>query len=342
MGGVECNVAISNNNGETWINVDFQDVLPTATDNNPIYAMEYHNNRIYASVLTHGVVYSEDQGVTWHLTDQESLWETDNPENGGQWSYALQSFKGKLYNVSAFGIWEYNEVDDFWTKVDDRWYGSSTLVVDDVLYVIYNASGIPDGVRYTTNLQDWNSMNLPEGSTTSIRQMDYYQGAFFMGHVNDAVFYTLDHGETWTDYRENFPAFSPVPGLDLYGVPMSFVFNDDTLFCGVFSSFEDVGGVHRVALPDEVLGITEVTPSIQPNVYPNPARDFIKFQLPNELKSQESLMIKNLAGRVLHKETLGTQGNNTIEVSTKSWSPGVYIYNIIKGKTKTSGKFLVK
>lgn len=103
---------------------------------------------------------------------------------------------GKLYNIGAFGIWEYDEDEDLWGNIDDRWYASSSLIVDDVLYVNYNASGIPDGVRYTTDLQSWEVMSIPEGVSTSIRFLEYYRGAFFMGHVDDAVFYTLDHGDT--------------------------------------------------------------------------------------------------------------------------------------------------
>jgi len=56
MGGVEGNVAISHDNGETWANVNFGNVLPGLTVDDPIYALEYHNGRIYASVFNFGVV----------------------------------------------------------------------------------------------------------------------------------------------------------------------------------------------------------------------------------------------------------------------------------------------
>lgn len=342
LGGIECNVAISHNNGETWSNVDFKNLLPEASENTPIYAMEYHNGRIYAAVLSLGIAYSEDNGITWQLTDVESLLDEDDPENGGQWCYNLRSYKGKLYNVGAFGIWEYNEDADLWSNVDGTWYGGSTCIADDVFYVIYNAYGIPDGIRYTTDFQEWNVMQIPDEVSTSIRFIEYYKGAFFMGHVNDAIFYTLDKGETWVDYRENFPAFSPVPGVDLYGVPMNLVFAGDNMFCGVFSGFEDEGGVYRAAVPDEITDVKEIQALLQPHVYPNPANDFVLIQFPKGQENQGSLMITDVMGRVKYNKTIHNEGGNAISVSTKDWASGLYLYTIITGESKASGKFIVK
>lgn len=342
LGGVDCNVAVSHNNGETWSNVNFKELFPGVTENNPIYAMEYHNGRIYAAVLSFGIAYSDDDGITWNLTDRESLLDEDNPDNGGQWCYNLRSFKGKLYNVAAFGIWEYNDVADLWSKVDGRSWGGSSCIADDVFYVVYNASGVPDGIRYTTDFQEWKVMPIPDGASTSIRIMEYYKGAFFMGHVHDAIFYTLDKGETWIEYRENFPAFSPAPGLDLYGVPMNLVFAGDNMFCGVFSSFENVGGVYRAPVPGEVTDVKEIQALLQPIVFPNPANDFVLLQLPKGQENQGSLMITDAMGRLKYNKTINNEQSNTISVSTKDWASGLYLYTIIIGESKASGKFIVK
>lgn len=132
MGGVGSNVAISHDNGATWTISNFNDLFPGAHPEDPIYAIEEHNNRIYVSLLSHGIVYSEDQGETWQLTDLDSLLDPNNPENGGQWCYNLRSYNGKLYSIGSFGIWEYSEADDLWRAVDNTWYSSDSLVVDDV------------------------------------------------------------------------------------------------------------------------------------------------------------------------------------------------------------------
>lgn len=341
MGGVQGNVAISHDNGETWSNVNFGNVLPGLTENDPIYAMEYHNGRVYASVFNFGVVYSTDEGVTWTLTDQESLWDVNNPEDGGQWTYNLRSFNGKLYNIGAFGIWEYDEAADLWSQVDDRWYSSNSLVVNDVFYVIYNAVGIPDGIRYTTDFQNWESMPMPTGASTSVRFLEHYRGAFFMGHVNEAILYTLDQGTTWIEYREDFPAFEPVPGLTIYSTPMNLVFDGDSMYCGVFSPREGLGGVFSAPVP-EGLNINEVATSIQPILFPNPAKDFVTLQFPKEELYNGALIITDVLGRATYNKSINSGDGNSITVSTENWSSGLYFYNIVLGKSKTSGKFIVE
>ena len=343
LGGVECNVAISHNNGETWSNVNFKELLPEATDNNPIYAMEYHKGRIYAAVLTLGIVYSDDDGITWSLTDLESLLHDDNPDNGGQWCYNLRSFKGKLYNVGAFGIWEYDDVDDLWSKVDDRSWAGSSCVVDDIFYVAYNASGMPDGIRYTTDFQSWEVMPIPDYLTTSIRCLEYHQGAFFIGHVQEAVFYTMDQGETWNEYRENFPAFSPFPGLDLYGVPMNLVFSGDKMYCGVFSVDEGVGGVFLSPVPDELItAVSETQDVLHPVMYPNPANEFISLQLSKVSENQSAIIITDVMGRVQYKTIIQNEGANEVIIPVKEWNSGIYLCTVITGESKTTGKFIVE
>lgn len=342
FGGVGANVAISHDNGITWNNVNFSHLFSGITDQDPIYAMEYHNGRIYASVLNLGVAYSNDEGVTWKLTDVESLWDANNPENGGQWTYNLRSFNGKLYNIGAFGIWVYDEAADLWSNVDNTWYGGYSIIVDDVFYVSYNASGIPAAIRYTTDFQNWQVMPIPNGMNTSVRILEYYQGAFFMGHVNDAVYYTIDHGVNWTAYREDFPKFSPVPGLDLYGVPMNMVFSGETMICGVFSSFPDVGGVFKAPIPAEIMNVNDIAASQKVSVYPNPAKDNISFKFPQGKNTKADLKITDALGRIISTESIDNSIDQAHSISVDSWPRGLYFYSINNVDFTQSGKFLVE
>lgn len=341
FGGNGANVAISPDNGETWINVNFSDLFLDVTDQDPMYAIEHHNGRIYASVFGLGVAYSTDEGTTWSLADIDSLLDENNPEDGGQWTYDLRSYNGKLYNIGSFGIWEYNEVDDLWTKVDDRWYGGHSTIVDDVLYVSYNAIGIPDGIRYTTDFQNWEVMPLPNGVNTSVRFLEYYEGAFFMGHVNDAIFYTMDHGENWIEYRENYPKYTSGGGFVYYGVPMNLVFSGESMFCGIFSPFAGVGGVYRAPIPPEILGLDEMSVPLKIVVYPNPAKDIVSLQIPQGQGFQGILKITDAMGRIVYNNTLANETDNLVTISIKTWPSGLYIYTLVSGDSKTSGKFLV-
>lgn len=165
---------------------------------------------------------------------------------------------------------------------------------------------------------------------------------FFIGHVNEAIFYTMDKGETWVEYRENFPGFSPVPGVNFYGTPMGLTFAGNNMFCGVFSPDEGVGGVYKASVPDEVTNVTEMPANFQPLVYPNPANDFVLLQFPKGQQNQGSLMITDAMGKVKYNKKINNEQDNAISVSTKNWSPGLYLYTITTGESKASGKFIVE
>lgn len=341
MAGAGTNLAISNDNGETWINSDFLALFPQVDSMDPIYGLEAHNDRIYASLFGYGIVYSEDGGITWSPTDLNSLVDPNNPANGGQWSYNLRSFNGKLYSVGVYGIWEYNEAQDLWTQVDGSWYAYNTLIVDDVLYVLYNAPGIPNGIRYTTDLQQWEFMPLPDDASTSIIFLEYYKGAFFMGHANEAIFYSLNQGETWIEYRENFPFHTPAPGLELYGTPMNLIFSGDTMFCGVYS-YTDIGGVYRAPIPAVVLNVEEMAEIPQFVVYPNPASHYVTFKIPNGYNSSGSIVITDVLGRIKYNAPFSEWEDNEITIFTENWTSGVYLYNLRTEQSISSGKLIVK
>lgn len=342
LGGTAGKVARSHDNGLTWSTLDFGSLIPGISENDAIYALEFLNDRLYVSVFGIGVVFTEDDGASWQLTDVESLYEINNPEDGGQWTYDLRSFNGSLYNLSAFGIWKYNESEDLWSKVDDRWYPGSSLVVDDTFYAVYNAAGIPDGIRYTTDFVEWQSMPIPAGASTSIRFLKYFNGAFFMGHVNEAILYSVDHGENWIEYREDFPFFTPIPGLDVYGTPMNLVFSEDSLFCAVFATAPGVGGVYKAPIPNELLSTNEISMASFLKVYPNPATDFVTFEFSKDQKFSGNLQITNVNGKVFYSSNVNENNQNKMTISTSSWPTGLYFYSINSNKLKFAGKIIVK
>lgn len=60
MGGTDRTLAISHDNGDSWETSSFWHLFPEADPSEPIYAIEAHNDRIYVSLLTYGIVYLED------------------------------------------------------------------------------------------------------------------------------------------------------------------------------------------------------------------------------------------------------------------------------------------
>lgn len=339
MGGTDRTVAISHDNGDNWVTSTFWHLFPDADPSEPIYAIEAHNDRIYVSLLAYGIVYSDDKGETWHLTDRDSLLDPNNPDNGGQWTYDLQSFNGKLYNIGAFGIWEYNEEEDQWSHINGDWYSYKALVVDDLMYIVYNAPGLPYGIRYTRDFVDWEIMPIPEEASTSVGFLQEHQGALFMGHVEETVYYTLDQGQNWIPYKEGFPYFSPIPELYFYGVPMNFVFLEDSMLVGVFSGFEDVAGVYRAPIPT-LLNIEEMTNFTNAIVYPNPTSDWITLKSENTNTLPTQLSIYDVLGRKVKELKYAQQRTQMIDVS--DLAAGVYFLRVQDDDRIQSIKFIKK
>ncbi|MDL2227265.1 T9SS type A sorting domain-containing protein [Bacteroidales bacterium OttesenSCG-928-K03] len=346
MGGLFGNIAISHDNGETWTLSNLSEAIgENITDSYPIYAMEYHNERIYASVLYLGIAYSEDWGETWVMTDRESLL-LENPEDGGQWCYGLRAYKGKLYNLAAFGIWTYDEDSDLWNMINDAWYNSGAVVHNDILYVNHNAHGIPQAIRYTSDGENWTVMNIPDGLSTSVRVLDFYGDALFIGHVIDGVWYTLDNGETWIDFKDDFPGYSPIPELTFYDCPMGFVFADGNIICSVFSSRGDGLGVIIAPIPDNiVVGIEkqEFDSNVKFTVYPNPTNNLITINIDLNESANVALNITDIHGRTIFSKPVAVaSGEYRESVSVKGWAPGLYFYNLQYNNKIYTDKFIVK
>lgn len=71
-------------------------------------------------------------------------------------------------------------------------------------------------------------------------------------------------------------------------------------------------------------------------VYPNPTNNILSF----ELKSTEnaSVEIVDIQG----KPMLFKSFDNTITIGTTSWAKGIYIYTILQGKNRATGKIIVQ
>lgn len=123
-----------------------------------------------------------------------------------------------------------------------------------------------------------------------------------------------------------------------FGEPAAYLANPRALSCddsgkphvaGEYTSFANFGSniqLTSVGLTDAFLakydittGITEHKSNQEILVYPNPARDFVMLQLPNEIR-EASVEIKDITGRTLINQQY--QYNQAIQIG--SISPGIY------------------
>lgn len=113
----------------------------------------------------------------------------------------------------------------------------------------------------------------------------------------------------------------------------------DSLLIGQGLPF-DGGSIVEFALDDiqiwdsGPLGVDENTAGgFELNVYPNPAKDYIKVEFNLTEQSEVSLQITNYLGEVVYKERLGNQlpGAITLQISAEALSSGTYFLNFIAG-----------
>lgn len=339
FGGVDGYIARSADGGNSWDEISIQHLFPEVEFyDDPIYAMVFHNDRLYVSILYWGIAYSDDMGDTWTLTDYESLQDADEPDNGGQWTYSFSSFKGSLYAIGAFGIWQYDESADHWTKVDDLWYCGDSFVLDGALYVIHNAYGLPQGIRYTTDMVNWAIVPMPENISTSIRVVRPYHGALFLGHTSDGIFYTTDMGESWIDFSDGFSGELLGENYFVFDTPMNFAFTDNYVVAPVFTLAEEAIGVYRAPIPDELItnGVLDNLALSNPMVvYPNPFTNLINIAIPEGMVGDLDVQLMDITGRILISQKVAAQ-SGIIPLETSSLTKGMYVISIQQGGSKFS------
>jgi hypothetical protein len=86
--------------------------------------------------------------------------------------------------------------------------------------------------------------------------------------------------------------------------------------------------------PFNVTDISEKTKINSPVIFPNPASDFVTFNI-EDGSNQSSICIYDLNGREVLSQTVG----NNVPVSVKELSKGLYIYRIIDNTHAYTGKF---
>lgn len=87
---------------------------------------------------------------------------------------------------------------------------------------------------------------------------------------------------------------------------------------------------------DPGLNLTEA--SI--NIHPNPAHEVVHFEIENTVINKElELTIYNALGEKIMTQSFN---NNTFQLNISDWNGGVYYYDIMDGRSKIGGKFLVE
>lgn len=76
------------------------------------------------------------------------------------------------------------------------------------------------------------------------------------------------------------------------------------------------------------------------NVYPNPAKDKLKFNYTLENTDNAFLRVYTITGDIVFQQVLES-GSNTISLDVNSWATGVYMYAIVKNNRNYITKKLI-
>lgn len=336
FGGRGSKIARTLDDGETWDLFNF-DHIYNAPDAD-IYALAYHNNKLYAAIFGLGICVSEDMGITWNETDRESL--MVSYEIDGRNTYTMESFNGKLFAIGANGIWMLNEDEITWSLQRETWFSGNSLVFNNRLYISYVIQNGTQGIEFTEDGEVWqeipNNNSLP---SFDIRGFQTDGENIFVGTVDQGVFYTPDEGETWIA-TEDWPPFFEIPGVVTFlSIPMDFCFLDGEIFAASYEM-----GIYKMEHPNPPTIMNELN-NIQVNysIYPNPALDFLKINFTIEHPAQVSFSIYDMLGHQLRSFNFGnlSAGTYTKQLDITNLKSSGYLFGLrVNDKTKI-GKFLI-
>jgi len=134
-------------------------------------------------------------------------------------------------------------------------------------------------------------------------------------------------GGIWSGAGVNANAFEPnMLGPGAYPITYTYV---DSNLC--MNSATDTITV------DLCTGIEEIS-STSISIYPNPAKDVIRFQLNKTINGQAEYRLTDVHGRVLEK---GNLDQNNMSISVSHLSNGIYFIQCVVDGDVSSGKFIV-
>lgn len=249
--GYHAAVARSADEGKSWEMLSYKDaasevISGEALNSTVAYAMTEHNGKLFIGDFNGaGVLYSEDYGETWKLTDVESLKYTVDkdgetfryPEN----IYQLVSFNGKLYAFGVIYVFEYNDEDNDWTIVrDDSNFMAQSAIINGNLYC---GRGCPNEdpdapfLEMTSDFVDWTFIKGPKEIVTRNVRVLYNDDNFVYAATQDRGAFVLDVKDNeWYSLCDGYPEM--YPGVEsckgFYAAPTQFFSDDEYLYLVIY------------------------------------------------------------------------------------------------------------
>ena len=264
-----------------------------------------------AQSLNNYAVYSDDNGITWHVSGRASV--------GGDEAKVTELVDGRiLMSIRHAGKRWYNISDDggeTWQPNPSTW--------NDITAPACNG----DLIRYTSVNQGYNKNRLLHSVPLGNSRRDL------------TVYISYDEGETWPVHKTIVPYSSAYSSLCILpdgtiGLYVEEEPNGTSGYSTVFYNFSLEWLTDGAdSLDDEAVAQNEANDSLK--IYPNPASSMIKI----DSEGLKKIRIFNLNGQTLKK--ISVKGQTVVEVDVDKFPSGTYLVESVdfSGKVKT-GKFI--
>lgn len=343
-------IARSEDDGETWITLSYISAMKDVPGIDKLEDFEgvgavkvrfdptYH--RVYAVIQGFDgvVVYSDDYGETWSMTDGSGF-QLFDPNYGYfyDFPYGMEYFNGNIYVMGMYHWYKLNGKTKKWTKVKRN---GSTMVSNLMCEVTMSPDakwlfatspqerGIveeqgyyPEFVIRTKDCAKFEVGQFPEGETYAYNRSMHHDGErLYLTVKTKAAYYSLDNGDTWKVLGNNYP-----------GVFVPMMTSDDKYLyaAGYDAGGGSLDGIYRIAKKGLESGIEEVaadTPREGLDI------DFDRYNFAVNAQGVSSIEIYNAAGRCVAKSAA-----NRVNIAALPFGP--YIYKVTTGAGQFSGKF---
>ena len=93
---------------------------------------------------------------------------------------------------------------------------------------------------------------------------------------------------------------------------------------------------------DPALSVANVEKEVKFSVFPNPANDELNVVISSAEAGKTSIVVRDLAGKVISNQQLGTVASIQTKINTEDLASGVYLVEVMNGTSKTVKKFTKK
>lgn len=350
--GYSGRIARSDDEGKTWELINYtlplKGIIPQADlESDACYGMTLHHGKLFiCDFVGGGVLYSEDMGESWNLTDRASLSITlsggkaetraGKDDTTVEAIYNVISFNDELYAFGVYCVYKYDEANNSWIRIrNDSNFMAVGTTFKGKMYCgrsTMNSTINSPFLEWTEDGVDWGWSARPDDTTdTNVRAIANDAHNLYVGMQTEGFYYSTDEGDTWHNISEGLP-YNDL--IKQYLSPLQIVTDDEYVYVAMFElSFAQnhlQSGIYRYAKKDLPVGSGIDNPTMQHGrvcVEENSLR----------FNGNATVTVSDVTGKRQHVSV--QPGSADISRLAK----GVYVYEITGADgRKQTGKFLKK